>query len=376
MKSKSVAVYVITIVLAVLFILAGYHVFKGFPIDSEAGMTVYRAKVISVDGFREELDFDRNIVKTVAFTAEIREGAEKGTAVSCTQEVGGSYAAPEKEVSGGDSIFVYYDEYTQPEEWRFAGYNRISALVVLCAAFLAAIVLIGRAKGVSTVLSLTFTCLAIFLVYIPSILNGMNVYLSTIMAGAYIIVISLILINGPGPKTLCAVFGNIGGVLVAALLASFMNKILHMTGFFISEEMMFLFFLQSGQTLNLAGIAWGGMVLGSLGAIMDVAMSIASSMHELSEHMSEKSFSKMFGSGMNIGRDAIGTMTTTLILAYIGSSLALVLLLMVQSGNIHFLFSMEMIAVEIVQAVTGSMGILFAVPLTAFFSAYVYCKRK
>jgi uncharacterized membrane protein len=108
---------------------------------------------------------------------------------------------------------------------------------------------------------------------------------------------------------------------------------------------------------------------------MDVAMTIASSMHELSEHMSQKDFRKLFSSGMNIGRDAIGTMTNTLILAYIGSSLVLVMLLMVYSNNAYTLFSMEMIATEGVQAVTGSMGILFAVPLTAFFSAYIYNKR-
>ena len=95
-------------------------------------------------------------------------------------------------------------------------------------------------------------------------------------------------------------------------------------------------------------------------------------MHELAEHMSRRSFSKMLRSGMNIGRDVIGTMTNTLILAYIGGSLALVLLLIVHTKNTLYLLSMEMIAVQVVQSVVGSMGILFAVPFTTLFAAFVY----
>lgn len=105
---------------------------------------------------------------------------------------------------------------------------------------------------------------------------------------------------------------------------------------------------------------------------MDVAMSIASAMNELSDHMQKRSFSKMLKSGMNIGKDAIGTMTNTLILAYIGGSLAMVLLLTAYNRNVLYLFNLEMIVVEVMQAVVGSMGILFAVPLTAVFAAYIF----
>lgn len=105
-------------------------------------------------------------------------------------------------------------------------------------------------------------------------------------------------------------------------------------------------------------------------------MTIASAMNELAENMENKTFMKMLKSGMNIGRDAIGTMTNTLILAYVGSSLATVLLLIVYNKDILYLFNMEMIVVEVLQAVVGSMGILFAVPATALFSAYIFTKKK
>jgi len=375
MLSQGRKVYIATIIFSLLFTLAGFHAFSGFQVETSTDVEFIRARVISVDAIVQGTDFLGNDYETIYFTARINEGDERGATVSGIQEVGGMFAISEKEIHQGNRIFIYFNENELMGDagWRFAGYNRTLPLVVLCVSFLAAILLIGRMKGIGTVLSLTFTCAAIFLVYIPSILNGVNVYLSTIVVGVYIIVMSLLLINGANAKTWCAVLGNVGGVIIAALLALLMNRIMRMTGFF-NEEMVFLSFTSSGDQLNILGIVWGGMVLGSLGAIMDVAMTIASSMHELSEHMNRKDFAKMFASGMNIGRDAIGTMTNTLILAYIGSSLALVMLLMVYTGNVFSLFSMEMIAAEIVQAITGSVGILFAVPLTAYFSAYIYSR--
>ena len=124
--------------------------------------------------------------------------------------------------------------------------------------------------------------------------------------------------------------------------------------------------------INLPAVIWGGILIGALGAIMDVAMSISSAMEELSEKMRDKSYSSMVASGMNIGKDAIGTMTNTLILAYVGSSIAMVLLFMAYNRNLLVLFNLEMIVVEILQAILGSMGILFAVPATVFFAAWIY----
>ncbi|MGL4483640.1 MAG: YibE/F family protein, partial [Anaerovoracaceae bacterium] len=144
---------------------------------------------------------------------------------------------------------------------------------------------------------------------------------------------------------------------------------------FVSEEYSYLVLFNPDEPLDLVSIIWGGIVLGALGAIMDVAMTIASSMNELSEHMADKSFKKMLASGMNIGRDAIGTMTNTLILAYIGSSLAVILVLTIHTKSTMFLFSMEMISVEIVQGIVGSLGILLAVPFTAIFAAWIFNKN-
>ncbi|QSX06929.1 YibE/F family protein [Sedimentibacter sp. zth1] len=109
---------------------------------------------------------------------------------------------------------------------------------------------------------------------------------------------------------------------------------------------------------------------------MDVSMSIASAMQELSVEMKNKSFRRMARSGMNIGRDAIGTMTNTLILAYVGSSLAIILLFTAYNRNILLLLNLEMIVVEVIQAIVGSIGILLAVPVTVLFAAWIFNKNN
>lgn len=378
MSIKNNTVCFATVVISVLFIVTGNNVFKDYNMESYDDIEVNKAKVISIDNIEETPGYFEDLIdKNINFSAKILSGKEKNSVISCIQHTDSMLAMQDKEINVGDNILITYTDNmeTGEFEWLFVGYNRVDALAYLCGAFLLFIVIIGRQKGINTIISLTLTCLIIFLVYVPSILSGFNVYLSTVMVGTVIILMSLLLINGANKKTLCAIVGNLCGVIMAGLLALFMNSILKMTGF-IDEHYIYLTHINPENPLNLISIIWGGMVLGSLGAIMDVAMSIASSMHELAEHMSKKSFSKMLHSGMNIGRDAISTMTNTLILAYIGGSLALVLLLIVNTKNTLYLLSMEMIAVQVVQSIVGSMGILFAVPFTAIFAAFIYNKVR
>jgi uncharacterized membrane protein len=127
--------------------------------------------------------------------------------------------------------------------------------------------------------------------------------------------------------------------------------------------------------INLKAILFAGIIIGAMGAIMDVAMSISSALWEVKEKAPAISFEALFRSGLTIGRDIMGSMANTLILAYIGTSLSVVLILSVYSDSLSSLFNTEMIVVEILQALAGSFGILFAMPLTAFFCSTIYTKE-
>ncbi len=378
--SKQAIIYIATVIFSVIFILVGNVVCRPDSFN-ECEEDYHRAVVVEVGEVEESeysLDDGQTMVssKRITFMAQMKSGPYKGDVVEVVQDVDNMYAYQPRDVRVGDKILVSRPGYDTGEDdagWIFIEHNRLGAIIRLVAVFFVLILLIGRAKGVSTIISLLFTVLAIFLVYIPSILKGYNIYLMTIIVSVFAIFMSLIIINGWNLKTICAIFGNVVGVAISGVLAVIVSNIFGLTGM-IDEDYVLLTLMDT--PVDLRAIVWGGVCIGALGAIMDVAMSIASAMKELNDTMSDKSFFRMLRSGMNIGRDAIGTMTNTLILAYIGGALATVLLLVAYNKNIYYLFNMEMIMAEILSAIVGSIGILAAVPATAIFSAYVFNRYK
>ncbi|MDW5298603.1 MAG: YibE/F family protein [Sedimentibacter sp.] len=372
---KNTIIYIVTILFSIAFIVVGYSVSKP-DLDEQNYDKSYKAKIISIEDRTEEsfdYGFETLSTITIKFMAEIKNDELKGTTVEANQYIDEIIAANPKEIEVGDNIIIssLISRDGEGEEWTFLEYDRSSILIWLLISFFAMIILFGRKKGVNTIISLVLTCLAIFMVYVPSILKGNNIYLSSIVVSIFIIFMSLLTLNGANKKTLCAIVGNLGGLLIAGLLALFISNILNLTGL-IDEDSMFLLMVNTENPIDLKAILWGSIVIGSLGAVMDVSMSIASALNELAENMDSKSFKTMLKSGFNIGQDAIGTMSNTLILAYIGSSLSVVLLLVVNYKNVLLLFNLEMIVFEIIQAIIGSMGILFAIPITSIFAAYIY----
>ena len=379
--TRKVAFLLFMAVIATVFTFAGNRMVSVRE-ERASDIDFVSARVLSVEKVTDNSPLDvfsptPDASKRVYFTARFSAGDMLGTQFNGTQDIDYVLANPPRQVKPGDRIVVTFFMGADSEEygWIYVEHDRSLALIALVGLLFLLIIAIGRMKGAATILALASSAAAIFLVYLPAILNGRNIYAATVSISAYVIFISLVTINGFNRKTLCAILGNAGGVTVAALLALAINKALGITGF-VNEDFTMLIYLDRATPLDLRALVWAGIVIGSLGAVMDVAMTIASSMNELSEHMAEKSFRRLLASGMNIGRDAIGTMTNTLILAYIGSALAMVLLLAEYNKNLLFLFNMEMITVEVVQAVVGTMGILFAVPSTAVFAAYIYNRRK
>lgn len=378
-SNKNKLVYILTILLSVAFILAGYNMNK-VSFASQQYDKSYKAEIISVDDVSEETidsGYETFSSKTISFTARITNGDQKGTVTNARQYMDDMVAVDAKVVEQGDKILMssLIARDGDGKEWTFVEYDRSGVLLMLLISFFLLIILFGRKKGLNTIISLVFTCLSIFMVFVPSILKGNNIYLSSIIVSIFIIFMSLLLINGADKKTLCAIVGNLGGLMIAGILAYLISKVLNLTGI-TDDDTMFLLMLETEKPINLIAVLWSSIVIGSLGAVMDVSMSIASALNELSENMVEKSFKTMLKSGLNIGQDAIGTMTNTLILAYIGSSLAVVLLLVANYNDTLLLFNLEMIVFEILQAIIGSMGILFAIPITSVFAAYVYNQKK
>lgn len=379
-KSKlELLIYIATIIFSISFLFIGNGVAtKGLTVfnGDDFGETVVKAKIEAItDRISDDYSLagDTTMVKNVlvTFEATLLDGEEKGERVTGTQIIDGMLNIGTPEVEQGDKVLLIAYE-GQPElDWKFMEYVRTDKLLIFGLLFILALLVFGGFKGLNTMLSLVFTCAAIFMVFIPAILSGKNIYVSAIVICLYTIVATYLIINGFNKKTLTAILGCFGGILVSGILTIVVNRVLELTGY-VDEESIYLTYISTGTPIDLKAIIFAAILIGALGAIMDVSMSISSSLWEVKEKSGVSSFNTLFRSGMNIGRDVMGTMANTLILAYIGSSLSIVLLLSAYSTSLLYLLNREMIVVEILQALVGSFGILFAMPLTSFFCALMY----
>jgi uncharacterized membrane protein len=370
------AAYYLTIILSLLCIFVGHKIaVNGLSVFQNDSREVVKAKVRGIiervkpgGGFDEFMPAQGD---KIIFEAQISGGTRKGEIVSAAQNFSGYSRVTAKEVGKGDSVLLI----SMNDEWYFNGYSRTTQLIVLGIVFVSFLLIFGGKKGFNTILSLALTCAAVFAVFIPSILSGKNIYLMSVMVCAYTIIMTLLLVIGFNKKSLVAAMGCLGGLALSGIIIVIMDHVLLLTGI-VDENSRYLANLPVEPPINLRAIIFAGIIIGAMGAVEDVATSLASSLWEIKEKAGKIEFKTLFLSGLTIGRDIMGSMANTLILAYIGSSLSVVLILSVFSGSLMALFNMEMIVVEILQALIGSLGILFAMPLTAFFCAAIYLKKN
>jgi uncharacterized membrane protein len=228
-------------------------------------------------------------------------------------------------------------------------------------------------KGLRSLIALILTCLAVFFILIPAIKNGYSPALFAVLISILITVVTLAIVCGINKKALSALLGCVLGIVVAGGLAFLMQSTMKMSGFTDEHSIM----LSVTQGLNLNGIMFAAVIIGSLGAAMDVSVSIASSLEEVIEHAKDTlSKKQIIKSGMKIGADIMGTMANTLILAYAGSALPILILLSINSTNLGYTLSWELFSGEFLRAIAGSVGLIFVVPATAIMTALFHHKHK
>lgn len=373
-SKKGLALWIGTVVVSLILIIAGHAlVSKGLHIMDNTDM-VAKAKVTELTGIVEEqLDEAQYNARTLHFKAEIISGKFKGQTVACNQQTDSYTMTSERFVKKGDRIIIFNYSMNDPEaEWVFGSYARFDTVAVLGIIFVALVIFFGGGKGVSTMVSLALTCLAVFCVFLPSVLSGINIYLMTVLTCAFTIVMTLLLTNGATPKSFTTMLGCGAGVLVAAILTVIFDRIMHLTGVIDEHSVYIQVMNEQGGSIDLRALIFAMITIGAMGAVMDVAMDIASSLYEVQRHAPDISFKEMFRSGMNIGRDVMGTMANTLVLAYIGSSLCSIILKVSYSNSLMHLLNTEGIVVELLQAIVGSLGILLTIPLTALICCVKY----
>ena len=308
-------------------------------------------------------------------TAEVLSGQYKGETMLVDNVVGPVYG---EKLEAGDRVTVSISTY-EDGTVRAAVYesDRSIAVYLLIGAFLLITVLVGGKVGLKSLLGLALTVGALLFILLPLLLKGWPTILTTFMISVLVAAIAFVILGGVNRKTNCAFLGTFAGIALATVFGLVAQRMLHIDGYRHEYGEALLQLRQTGESMiGITGLIVAGVVVSALGAVMDVAMSIASAIHELAEVGENMTVRRLFKSGMNIGRDMVGTMTNTLILAIIGSGLTLIVYIYSLGLPATQFLSSPYLALEMVSGIASSCGVVLAVPFTALVSAVAYGKKE
>jgi len=338
-----------------------------------------KARVLAVDTFEHEALSESQIQEiTQSVTLKILSGKYKDKIVTI-DHMASSMMGGQMILKPKDKVMLYVDDNPSEAEspdgspiFNVSDYVRDVPLFWLAFFYALLLIIVGGMKGIKSLVSLIITIALIFFVLFPLTLWGFNPLLVSIFIAAAVSLLVFRIIGGKTVKSLSGALGTLLGVAIAGLLAYFVGNMIHLTGMSSEESRILLYSMDI--KIDYRGLLFGSILLGALGAVMDIGMSIASAVDEVRKVHPEANFQNLFNAGMNVGRDVMGTMSNTLILAYTGSSLPLLLLLVANQVSASKIFNLEMIASEVVRALAGSIGLVLCIPLTALISASFYSK--
>lgn len=271
----------------------------------------------------------------------------------------------------GDSIYVNrLVSIDGVEYYTFKDANRIPILILLAACFVLVLALFSGFHGLRALLSLGLSIVLLFAILVPLLLKGFSPVIVSLFVAGPILAVTLFLTHGVRPVSVIAFFGTLSAVIVTAILASVWVTLAHLTGL-SSDEAIYLNFGTQGR-LDFGGILLGSIIIGILGILDDVAITQASVVRELKLANAELRSRELYARALRVGRDHVGSLVNTLSFAYIGASLPLVLLLTVAQSGLVLSINQELVAVELIRILLGSIGLILAVPFTTAVAVWWY----
>ena len=347
-----------------------------YEITPTSGIEYETAQVLEVleDNTQVNPDVEDTLVGTQKLSLEITSGRYIADQVEVTNYLSPYFSIPAEE---GMTLSVRIIT-TGDNEYEVSVYNyeRTPWLLIFVGIFLLVLIVVGGRQGISAVFGLLFTMGGVVFVLLPLLVQrGWPPVPTTLLIVALTSVVSFIFIGGLHTKSMVAALGSFGGVLLAGLLAFLAGRIVHISGLNMDEAESLLLTAADGG-LKVKGLLICGILIAAEGAIMDISMSVASAVDELHSVNPALSAKELFRSGMNIGRDAMGTMANTLVLAFAGTGLNTMLLIYAYDASFEQLMNAEFLSMELIRAIAGSLGMILAVPLVAFLSARILKRKK
>ncbi len=350
-----------------------------FAVDDEFEALNLRAKVISASEEKEYSDgYTKYLIQDVRVKIlENRFKDEEYNVIYYLEDGINSRLPLYEKCKVGDIVYVYgtFEDGALTVQ-GLAFYDKTPWIIAICIIYAVLILVIGGKKGVKAILSLAITVLLIFAILVPNILAGKNPILFTVLICSVTIVFTFIIISGFTKKTLVAALGTIAGIVAAAIIGAVFSNTMRLTGINEHARMISTAISPERDMISFKDIMLSAIMISALGACMDVGMSISSALAEIKEKKPQIGFKELMKSGMNIGKDVMGTMTNTLILAYVGSAMLCILLYSINEFELSFVLNAEDITTEILKSLAGSIGLVCTIPFTAIVGSFIIGNRE
>ena len=345
-KTEKATILVLAIALAVFFAMI-FWIYSGDILHGEGEIfSAYgreqvefeKAKVIEIRSEEMEMDqiADGAYTGNQELTVIVKSGRYKGEEMVVKNFFGPNTGVP---VARGDSVTITIKTYAEGDHNATVyEVNRIPVLTIFILLFFAVIIIIGGRTGVKSVVGLIITVICLFAILIPLLLKGAPTILTTFLTCAYIALVSFTILGGAHRKTISAFFGTVSGMFLAMVFGMAVQHFAKIDGLRLEDAEPLLQLKYVGAPVKLRGLLVASIIICALGAVMDVAISISSSLEEVHAANPSLTAKELFQSGMNIGRDMVGTMTNTLILAFLGSEFTLMIFLYSRELTFYHLF--------------------------------------
>ena len=299
-------------------------------------------------------------------------GVRKGQVIEMTSSAGYLFGAT---CTPGLRVIVMQSVAGDTTVSSVYSQDRGGVLLLFAALYLVALVVIGGKQGLKGALGLAFTFLAIIFLYLPLVYLGWPPLWTSVLICAVTTAVTMYFIGGPTRKTVVASAGTVAGVVIAGLVAAIFGAATGISGWNVSD-IETLITLWNTNGINVGELLFAGLLISSLGAVMDVAMSVASSRGEVLAQNPAMSRGALFASGMRIGRDMMGTDSNTLILAFAGGSVSMLVLDYAYDLPILQILNSNNIGISVMQGLAGSFGVVLAVPVTVALATLLYTAKR
>lgn len=375
-RRKIEQILMLAIVITMIFMCVNYRNQKyGFQkSNTDENVCYVRAKVQEVmeqdvsdsESYKEyELGYQKLMVRVL-------EGEYKGKELVIDNYITVQHHVVLKENS---KVIVCIDcpEGVEPY-YTIYNYDRSGGLLIVLGIFILLVAMVGGQQGIRSCIALLFTLLLVFCYLLPHLFEGDNATGITMITVSLSCAVTCFCIGGISKKTILNVTSAVLGGVSAGVLYEVFSRILSISGCNMDEAETLALVAQT-TGLRLEGVLFAAVTVASLGAVMDVAVSLGASLFEISNLDPNIKRKELFHSGMNIGKDMIGTMTNTLILAFAGGTLSTLLVFAAYGVQFHQLISSNLLALEVAKGLAGSAAVVMTVPISAMVCAMGYGKK-